>query len=100
MNEFVFNEVDDIDSDEEPNDGKTPTQGEGFFTISPLATENLDNLLSPSSFMYRSAKQIQKEELWRKTFEVKPASKRRASQESPSRKTRAKSVSCLPVKSS
>ena len=101
MNEFVFDNSDDSDSDEDPNDGQTLSKSEGFFTISPLANENLDKLLSPSSFRSQSANRIQKEELRRKTFDVKPANKRRASQEeNPSRKIRAKSVSRLPVKSS
>ena len=54
MNEFVFNEVVDSDSDEDPNDGKTPTTANG----------NLDKRMS------RSGKKIQKEELWRKNSQT------------------------------
>ena len=97
LDDFVFDKKDEVNSDDE-----TPTNASaGFFTVSPNdVDENLELLLSPSSFSSRSAKLIQKEELWRKTITPKPAGKRRASQEeSPIRRTRPKSVSCLPVRS-
>ena len=105
VKEFAFENAEEegtgSGSDNESSDGyETPTN-DGFFTFSPVkADENVNPLLSPSSYRSRAAKQIRKDELWKSI--VTPAGMKRGPSptNSTDRRIRAKSISLIPLSKS